>query len=185
MHVCFGTEGPSQASGRRFAANLLDIILGGGMSSRLFQEVREKRGLAYTIASSLNAYRLGGYESISAACAPKNLTRLLEVTLRELKRLKHEGVRPRELAWAKQNLTGNMVLALESTISRASQQARHEFYFGRSIAAEELVARVESVKAIEVDEEAERLLDGRTLSLSVVGNVGRLPFTATDLVAAL
>ncbi len=185
VHVCFGTEGPSQGSGRRFAANLLDIILGGGMSSRLFQEVREKRGLAYTIASSLNAYRLGGYESISAACAPKNLTRLLEVTLRELKRLKHEGVRPRELAWAKQNLTGNMVLALESTISRASQQVRHEFYFGRSIAAEELIARVESVKAIEVDEEAERLLDGRTLSLSVVGNVGKLPFTATDLVAAL
>ena len=185
VHVCFGTEGPSQASGRRFAANLLDIILGGGMSSRLFQEVREKRGLAYTIASSLNAYRLGGYESISAACAPKNLTRLLEVTLRELKRLKHEGVRPRELAWAKQNLTGNMVLALESTISRASQQARHEFYFGRSIAAEELVARVESVKAVEVDEETERLLDGRTLSLSVVGNVGRLPFSSTDLASAL
>ena len=73
VHVCFGTEGPSQASGRRFAANLLDIILGGGMSSRLFQEVREKRGLAYTIASSLNAYRLGGYESISAACVGRNL----------------------------------------------------------------------------------------------------------------
>src|SRR5262249_32402966 len=103
VHVCFGTEGPSHGSGRRLPANLLAIILGGGMPSRLFQEVREKRGLAYSIASSLNSYRLGGYESISAACAPKNLTRLLEVTLRELRRLKHDGVRPRELAWAKQN----------------------------------------------------------------------------------
>ena len=63
------------------------------MSSRLFQEVREKRGLAYSIASSLNAYRLGGYETITAACAPKNLNRVLEVTLRELKKLKREGVR--------------------------------------------------------------------------------------------
>jgi len=185
VHVCFGTEGPSQASGRRYAANLLDIILGGGMSSRLFQQVRERRGLAYSIASSLNAYRLGGYESISAACAPKNLTRLLEVTLRELKRLKDEGVRPRELAWAKQNLTGNMLLALESTISRASQQVRHEFYFGRSIPGEELISRVESVKAAEVDEEAERLLDGRTLSLSVVGSVGKLPISVPDLAGAL
>ena len=185
VHVCFGTQGPSQASERRFATNLLDIILGGGMSSRLFQEVREKRGLAYSIASSLSSYRLGGYETVSAACAPKNLARLLEVTLRELARLKREGVRPRELAWAKQNLKGNMVLALESTVSRASQQARHEFYFGRSIPSEELIARVEAVTEDDVGEEAERLLDGRTLSLSVVGNVPRLPISATDLVLAL
>ncbi len=185
VHVCFGTEGPSQGSARRFAANLLDIILGGGMSSRLFQEVREKRGLAYSIASSLNSYRLGGYETISAACAPKNLARLLEVTLRELSRMKRDGVRPRELAWAKENLKGNMLLALESTVSRASQQARHEFYFGRSIPAEELIAGVENVTAADVGKEAERLLDGRTLSLSVVGNVPRLPIDAADLIAAL
>jgi predicted Zn-dependent peptidase len=185
VHVCFGTEGPSQASQRRYAANLLDIVLGGGMSSRLFQEVREKRGLAYSIASSLNSYRLGGYETISAACAPRNLARLLEVTLRELARLKRDGVRPRELAWAKENLKGNMILSLESTVSRASQQARHEFYFGRSIPAEELIAGVERVTAADVGEEARRLLDGHTLSLAVVGNVPRLPIKATDLVAAL
>jgi predicted Zn-dependent peptidase len=185
VHVCFGTEGPSQASQRRFAANLLDIVLGGGMSSRLFQEVREKRGLAYSIASSLNSYRLGGYETISAACAPRNLARLLEVTLRELARLKRDGVRPRELAWAKENLKGNMILSLESTVSRASQQARHEFYFGRSIPAEELIAGVERVSADDVGEEARRLLDGHTLSLAVVGNVPKLPLKATDLVAAL
>ncbi len=146
-HLCLGVEGPSQSSERRYAANLLDIVLGGGMSSRLFQEVREKRGLAYSIASSLNSFRLGGYETISAACAPKNLGRLLEVTLRELKRLKREGVRPRELAWAKENLQGNMMLALESTVSRMSMQARHEFYLGRILSAEEMMARVEAVTA--------------------------------------
>jgi predicted Zn-dependent peptidase len=185
VHVCLGVEGPSQGSERRFAVNLLDIILGGGMSSRLFQQVREKRGLAYSIASSLNSYRLGGYEAVYAACAPKNLARLLEVTLRELKRLKRDGVRPRELSWARQNLKGNLILALESTVSRASTQARQEFYFGRSIPTEEMIARVEAVTADDIGEEAERLFDGRLLSLSVVGSVGKLPVSVPDLAAAL
>jgi predicted Zn-dependent peptidase len=184
-HVCLGVEGPSQASGRRFAAHLLDIVLGGGMSSRLFQEVREKRGLVYSIASTLNSYRLGGYETIYAACAPKNLARVLEVTLRELKKLKRDGVRPRELAWAKQNLKGSMILSLESTVSRMSSHARQEFYLGRVAAAEERLAKVDAVTQDEVDEEAERLFDSRVLSLSVVGNVGKLPLTAPDLAAAL
>lgn len=184
-HVCLGVEGPSQSSGRRFAAHVVDIVLGGGMSSRLFQEVREKRGLVYSIASSLNSYRLGGYETIYAACAPKNLARVLEVTLRELKKLKRDGVRPRELAWAKQNLKGSMILGLESTVSRMSSQARQEFYFGRVAAAEEWLAKVDAVTSDEVAEEAERLFDGKVLSLAVVGNVGKLPLTAPDLAAAL
>ncbi len=181
VHVCLGVEGPSQASARRFAASLLDVILGGGMSSRLFQEVREKRGLVYSIGSSWSAYRLGGYETISAACAPKNLPRVLEVTLRELKKLKRGGVRPQELARAKENLEGNMILALESTVSRMSLAARQEFYFGRIVTPEEWVAKVEAVREVEVGEEAERLFDGRVLSLSVVGNVGKLPVSAPDL----
>jgi predicted Zn-dependent peptidase len=178
-------EGPGQASERRYAANLLDIVLGGGMSSRLFQEVREKRGLAYSVASALNSYRLGGSETVYAACAPKNLGRVIEVTLRELKKLKRDGVKPRELAWAKENLKGNMVLALESTVSRMSSNARQEFYFDRVVTSEELVERVEAVTAAEVGEEAERLFDGRFLSLAVVGTVGKLPISAPDLAGAL
>jgi predicted Zn-dependent peptidase len=185
VHVCLGVEGPGQASERRFAANLLDIVLGGGMSSRLFQEVREKRGLAYSVASALNSYRLGGYETIYAACAPKNLARVIEVTLKELKKLKRDGVKPRELAWAKENLKGNMVLALESTVSRMSSHARQQFYFDRVAPTEELVSRVEAVTADEVGEEAQRLFDGRVLSLAVVGNVGKLPVSAPDLAGAL
>jgi hypothetical protein len=118
VHLCMGMAGPSQGSGRRFATHLLDIVLGSGMSSRLFQEVREKRGLVYAIGSSLNSYRLGGYETISAACAPRNVGRVLEVTLQELRKLKRGGVRPRELRWAKENLKGSLILALESTVSR-------------------------------------------------------------------
>ena len=185
VHVCFGVTAPPQRSGRRFAASLLDIVLGGGMSSRLFQQVREKRGLAYSIGSAFHSYRLGGYETISAACAPKNLARLLEVTLRELKKLKRDGVSPRELAWAKENLKGNMILALESTVSRMSTAARQEFYLGHVEPPEELIAKVEAVRHREVDDEAARLLDGRVLSLSVVGNVPRLPVSRPDLAVAL
>ena len=184
-HVCLGVEGPGQASERRFAANLLDIVLGGGMSSRLSQEVREKRGLAYSVASALNSYRLGGYETIYSACAPKNLGRVIEVTLRELKKLKRDGVKLRELSWAKENLKGNMILALESTVSRMSYNARQQFYFDRVIPTEELVSRVDAVSLDDVGEEAERLFDSRVLSLAVVGNVGKLPVTAPDLAGAL
>ncbi len=185
VHVCLGMAGPSAASERRFAASLLDIVLGGGMSSRLFQEVREKRGLAYSVASSLNSYRLGGYETITAACAPKNLARVLDVTLRELKKLKRAGVRTKELGWAKENLKGNLILALESTVSRMSMQARHEFYYGRVLRAEEIIARVEAVTDDDVGREAERLLDGKVLSLTIVGNVARAPLSAPDLASAL
>jgi predicted Zn-dependent peptidase len=185
VHVCLGVAGPSQASARRFAAGLLDVVLGGGMSSRLFQEVREKRGLVYSIGSSLNAYRPGGYECVSAACAPKNLPRVLEVTLRELRKLKRGGVSESELARAKENLTGNLLLALESTVSRMSSAARQEFYFGRVVPVEEWISKIEAVSADEVGEEAQRLLDGRVLSMSVVGNVGKLPLSGPDLAVAL
>jgi predicted Zn-dependent peptidase len=180
-HVCLGMPAPAFTSPRRFASSLLDVVLGGGMSSRLFQQVREKRGLAYSIGSSLHAYRLGGYQTISAACATKNLERLLEVTLAELAGLRRGGVRPRELRWAKENLKGGLLLALESTVARMSAAAREEFYFERPSRPERWIERIEAVTADEVDAEAQRLLGGRGLSLSVVGNVSRLPFTAEDL----
>ncbi len=181
----WGSKAPPQTSDRRYAAALFDIALGGGMSSRLFQEVREKRGLAYSIGSALNSYGLGGYETVSAACAPKNLPRLIEVTLRELGKLKRGGVSRRELSRAKENLKSNMLLALESTVSRMSSAARQELYLGRVEAPEELIAKVEAVRLEDVDAEAARLLDGRALSLSVVGNLERLPVTRADLAAAL
>ncbi len=184
-HLCFGMTASPQASGRRYAGALFDTVLGGGMSSRLFQQVRERRGLVYTIGSSLNSYMAGGYESISAACASKNLPRVVDVTLAELAKLKRGGVRPRELDWAKENLTGNLVLALESTVSRMSAAARQELYFRRTEKIEELIAKVEAVTLAEVDAEARRVLDGRALSVSVVGNVGRYTVSAAELAGAL
>ena len=175
----------SRASERRYAANLLDIVLGGGMSSRLFQEVREKRGLASSIASSLNSYRLGRLRDDLAACAPKNLGRLLEVTLAGAQEVEARGVRPRELAWAKENLKGNMVLALESTVSRMSMQARQRVLLrpGRLLGG--AIARVEAVTSDDVGEEAERLFDGR-FSPSPSSATWKAPhLRAPDLAGAL
>ena len=100
-------------------------------------------------------------------------------------KLKRGGVQRHELAWAKENLKGNMILALESTVSRMSSAARQELYFGRIAPSEELIAKVEAVTADEVAEEGARVLDGRVLSLSVVGNVGKFSVSAADLAAAL
>jgi predicted Zn-dependent peptidase len=184
-HLCLGMEAPPATSSRRFAANLVDVVLGAGMSSRLFQEVREKRGLAYSITSSLSAYRSGGYEAVYAACAPKNLARVLDVTLGEMRKLKRLGINRDELARAKENLKGSLLLGLESTVSRMGAQARQHFYFGRVEPVEELLARVAAVTLDEVGEEAVRLLGGKSLSLSVVGNVAKLPLAAADLASAL
>ena len=184
-HICIGMAAARHASRRRHAAALLDVVLGGGMSSRLFQEVRERRGLVYTIGSSLSTYRLAGYEAISAACAPRNLRRVLDVTLRELRKLKEHGVRPRELAWAKENLAGSIVLSLESTVARMSSAARQELYFGRVASPEEWIADVDAVTADQVAEEAGRVLDGKSLAVSIVGDAGRLALSAKDLAGAL
>ena len=139
----------------------------------------------FGITSSLSAYRSGGYEAVYAACAPKNLERVLEVTLEEMRKLKRHGMSRHELARAKENLKGNILLGLESTVSRMSAQARQQFYFGRVEPVEELLGRLEAVTLDEAGQEGARLFDGKVLSLSVVGNVRKLPFSAPDLASAL
>jgi predicted Zn-dependent peptidase len=182
VHLCLGAEAPAYGSPRRPAASLVDIVLGGGASSRLFQAVREKRGLAYTVGSSLHSYWRGGYEAVDASCAPRHLARLIEVTRRELSRLKREGVRASELSRARENIKGSLLLAMESTVSRMTWQARQELYFSRVVPIEEWLGRLDAVTARGASEEAHRLLGGR-MTLSVVGDVERLPIEPADLSA--
>ncbi len=145
------------------------------------------RSAASRIRSAPRSTRiaLGGYETVSAACAPRNLPRLIDVTLRELRKLKRGGVSDSELRRAKENLKGGLILSLESTVSRMSAAARQHFYLGRVERPEELIAKIEAVHRDEVGAEADRLLDGRALSLAVVGNVERLPLARRDLSQAL
>jgi len=171
VHLCLGSRGYPQQFNERYAAALFNTILGGGMSSRLFQRIREKEGLVYAVTSYHNGYLHGGYEAVYAACAPKNLRRVLNITLEEMKKFKKEGATAKELADAKLHLKGSILLSLESTISRMSGIARQEYYFGKQFSADEIIAAIDAVTLDEILGVANTVVDPESLSLTVIGNV--------------
>ncbi len=171
VHLCLGSKGFPQQREERYAAALFNTILGGGMSSRLFQRIREKEGLVYTILSYHNGHLNGGYEAIYAACNPKNLKRVLDLTLHEMKKIKGEGVTAEELAAAKWHLKGSILLSLESTVSRMSGIARQEYYFGRQYTPDEIIAHINAVTLEDIQQVAKTIVDPDSLSLTLLGNL--------------
>jgi predicted Zn-dependent peptidase len=166
----------------RYAAYLLNSILGGGMSSRLFQSIREDRGLAYSIYSELNPFRDTGSLAVYAGCAPDKTREVLDLSLAEFSRIKSAAVSAEELHRAKSQLKGNMVLGLESSSSRMSSLARQEMYFGRFFSLDELTAEIDRVTAEDVERLAVDLLQPECLALTLLGNLGDLQITRDDLV---
>ena len=130
-HVCLGTSSYQQDHEDRYSSYVLNTVLGGSMSSRLFQNVREKRGLAYAVFSGLSAYRDAGSMTIYAGCANDAIGELIDVVIAELQRMKDEPLPESELRRAKDHLKGSLMLNLESTSSRMSHLARQEIYFDR------------------------------------------------------
>ncbi|HXI12559.1 MAG TPA: pitrilysin family protein [Thermoanaerobaculia bacterium] len=185
VHLCLGSKGFPQQVEERYAAALFNIVLGGGMSSRLFQRVREKEGLVYTVMSYHNGYLNGGYEAVYAACKPKNVERVLELTLGEMKKIKREGVTADELSSAKRNLKGSILLSLESTVSRMSGIARQEYYFGRQYSPDEVIAHIEAVTIEDVQRVATAIVDPDSLSLTLLGNVKNPSVTTASLRSAI
>jgi len=179
VHLCLGSRGFPQQGQERYAAALLNTVLGGGMSSRLFQRVREKEGLVYTIASYHNGHLHGGYQAVYAACAPKNVRRVLDSTLDELRKIKRDGATPDELASAKLHLKGSILLSLESTTSRMSGIARQEYYFGRQYTPDEIIEHIDAVTLEELQSAAQTIVDPDSLSLTLLGNV-KDPGITTD-----
>ena len=171
VHLCLGSRGYPQQFNERYAAALFNTILGGGMSSRLFQRIREKEGLVYAVTSYHNGYLHGGYEAVYAACAPKNLRRVLNITLEEMRKFKQEGATAKELSDAKLHLKGSILLSLESTISRMSGIARQEYYFGKQFSADEIIAAIDAVTLDEILGVANTVVDPGSMSLTVIGNV--------------
>jgi predicted Zn-dependent peptidase len=171
VHLCLGARGYPQQVEERYAAALLNAVLGGGMSSRLFQRVREQEGLVYSIASFHNAYLHGGYEAVYAACAPKNVRRVLDSTLAELRKMRNEGATADELADAKLHLKGSILLSLESTTSRMSGIARQEYYFGRQFTPDEIIEHIDRVTLDDIQAIARTIVDPESLSLTLLGNV--------------
>ena len=149
-HLCLGTPAYPQAHADRHALYLLNTILGGSMSSRLFQHVREERGLAYAVWSSLTNYSDAGAITIYAGCAAEKVDEVIELTLGELRELREQLVPAEELRRAKDHLKGSLMLSLEHTSSRMSQLARQELYFRRHFSLDELLAGIEGVSADDV-----------------------------------
>jgi predicted Zn-dependent peptidase len=180
VHLCLGSRGFPQQRSERYAAALFNTILGGGMSSRLFQRIREQLGLVYSVLSYHNGYLHGGYEAVYAACVPKNLKRVLTVTLEEMRKIKQQGATPAELASAKLHLKGSILLSLESTVSRMSGIARQEYYFGRQFTADEIIEQIDAVTLDNIQQVAKTIVDPDSLSLTLLGNL-KAPGVSTEM----
>jgi len=176
VHLALGTWAPSVSDPRRYAGNLLNVILGGNMSSRLFQEVREKRGLAYSIYSFLAPYQNTGLWGIYTAIAKETLTETLEVIGQELTKIKKGNLPTTELEAAKEFIKGGLLLSAESTDNRMSRLAKNEFDFGRHLSFEEILESVNRITVSEVVDLAQEILQPGLLSLTALG-----PLTETDL----
>jgi len=168
-HICLGTPAYHQGHEKRYAAYILNTVLGGGMSSRLFQNIREKRGLAYAVFSGLSAFRDAGCFSIYAGTTAGNTRQVIDLTLEELHRLKSDLLGDEELQRAKDYLKGSMLLSLESTSSRMSNLARQEMVFGRHISLDEIAASIDAVTAGAVRDVACELFVPEQIALTVLG----------------
>jgi predicted Zn-dependent peptidase len=156
---------------RRYAASLLNIILGGGMSSRLFQNIRERQGLAYAIFSDVSPYTDSGVLSVYAGTSRATTEQLIRCVVEEFRRIKHEAVSAEELRRAKDHLKGSMMLSLESTSARISNLARQAMYFDRFLSLDEMLASIEIVTREEVLAIAHDFFEPGRLALTVLGNL--------------
>ena len=169
VHVCLGGEAPSQVAEKRFACAILNTIFGGNMSSRLFQEIREKRGLAYSVYSFLSTYVDAGLLGIYAATEQRNLNQVLETTQNEIRKLCEGELTQSDLAAAKEHLIGGIYLASEGADNRMMRIAKNEFVFGKYIDYEELVSHLEQVSIDEVVETANDTFRKSKISFAALG----------------
>lgn len=174
-HLCISTRGLSNTARQRYALSLLNTILGGNMSSRLFQEIREQKGLAYVVYSYANAYFDTGMFGIYAGVDPQHVSQTLDLSLAQMRRLKTEPVRAEELTAAKEFTRGNLLLASESNDNQMVRLAQNEINFGRYLPLAEVIRQIESISAKEIREVADDLFDNRQLAITLLGPVDTVP----------
>jgi len=170
-HLCLGFPGLPLTHSDRYGVYALNTLLGGGMSSRLFQEVREKRGLVYSIYSQFAGFKDAGMLTIYAASSPKMVGQVLKITSRVIRSVRERSIRQDELSRAVDQLRGGVLLGLESTNSRMSRLAKDELYFGRHFTLEETLGEIKKVSKRQVQRLCDLLLDPRNRSLTVLGPV--------------
>jgi predicted Zn-dependent peptidase len=174
-HLLLGTVGIGRLDERRYAAAVLEAGVGGGMSSRLFQEIREKRGLVYSVGSSLTHYAGTGSLSVYAGCSPRRVPEVLGLIRAELARAAAEGLTAEEVARGRGQLKGGLVLGLEDTGSRMNRLGKSELSYGEYLPVREVLARLDAVDEEKVRAVAADLLT-RDYCLAVVG-----PYRESDL----
>ncbi|MBB3085751.1 M16 family metallopeptidase [Geodermatophilus sabuli] len=174
-HLLLGSVGMGRLDDRRYAAAVLEAAVGGGMSSRLFQEIREQRGLVYSVGTALTHYAGTGAFSVYAGCSPKRVPEVLRLVREELARVAAEGLRPEEVARGRGQLKGGLVLGLEDTGSRMSRLGKSELSYGEYLPVREVLARLDGVGEDDVRAVAAELLTRETC-LAVVG-----PYRESDL----
>ena len=170
-HLCLGVPSYPLAHERRYASYLLNTLLGGGMSSRLFQKIREQQGLVYSVFSELTAYRDTGGMLVCAGTSPSSIPRVVASIMEEFRDLKEHHVSPEDLRRAKDQLKGGIMLGLESTVSRMSNLARQEMYFGRFVGLDEMLRKIEAVTADDLTAIAREFFRTENIALTVLGRL--------------
>ncbi|MGO9570130.1 MAG: M16 family metallopeptidase [Desulfomonilaceae bacterium] len=170
VHVCLAAVGPSAVDESRHAAYILNTILGGGMSSKLFQEVREKRGLAYSVYSYLSSFSDTGIFGIYAGCDPERLEELMHTMGKETLELS-KSITEEDIVTAKSQIKGNIILAMESTDSRMNRLAKGEYYFGRQISLDEIITSMENVTASDLQATGEQVINSDRFTIVALGPV--------------
>lgn len=182
VQLCLGVPSHPISHAKRYVSYVLNTVLGGGMSSRLFQKIREDQGLVYSIYSDLNPYRDTGCLSVYAGTSLESTPKVVGSILAEFHELKSDVIPPEELRRAKDQLKGSLMLSLESSTSRMSNLARQEMYFDRFFTLDETIEQIEGVTAEEVTEMAGSLFHQDRIAVTVLGNLDGLKLSREQLV---
>jgi len=181
VQICLGVPAPPITADNRYTALILNTVLGGGMSSRLFQKVREEHGMAYSIYSDLAPYRDTGVLCIYAGTSTNKTLDVIDLVLSEFRQLKGEQLGAEELTRAKDQLRGNILMGLESSSARMANLARQEMYFEEFFTAEKVILRLNAVTAEDVQALAKELFDPARIAVTLLGRLGKLKLTRTRL----
>src|ERR1700756_1906115 len=181
VQLCIGVPAHPIAHEKRHAGYVLNTLLGGGMSSRLFQNIRERQGLAYSIYSDLNPYRDTGCLAVYAGTSLASASKVVQSVVSEFRKLKNDSVPDEELRRSKAQLKGSLMLSLESSTSRMSNLARQEMYFDRFYDLDELIERIEAVTAEDLSRLASEFFKPESVAVTALGNLNGLKLTRDQL----
>jgi predicted Zn-dependent peptidase len=181
VQICVGVPSYRISHEKRYASYILNTLLGGGMSSRLFQNIREKQGLVYSIFSELNPFRDTGLLSVYAGTSRESAPKVVQAIVKEFRQLKENPIADEELKRAKDQLKGSLMLSLESSTARMSNLARQEMYYDRFFGMDEIIERIQAVTVEDLLQSAAEFFQPQLIAVTVLGNLNGLKITRDSL----